>query len=139
MVKNILSIICYVISGLFMYLMLVIGFFNEQPAYIKFLAMAIAFLPALVALVIGLALRRFQYCLRDTGIIIVSVSGCIVFMFFTILSASSPSELKELLEGTFCSFNDGLTSPAIFTLIVAFLLITHYIKKPRRVSQRNPA
>ena len=98
----------------------------------KFAIMAGFFLPALIALGIGLALGRFQNWKRDTGIVLASASGSTAFVILTILCLLLSPEFKDLFPedvlGFFGDYRTGL-SFVVICGITGFMLIMNYIKE----------
>ncbi len=65
MVQKIISIICYVIAGFFLYAACLMGFINKPPYFIKIVTMSSFAILGLIVLVTGLAIERFKIWKRN--------------------------------------------------------------------------
>jgi hypothetical protein len=86
MPRNLISILCYIVAGFFVYMVTVLAFIKTglvndpgEPSptlAFKCVMMAAYSLPGVLALVTGLRLRRFKAWRRDVGVVL--VSGAVV-------------------------------------------------------------
>lgn len=105
MARKILSIIFYVIGGFFCYAANLLAFINiaavktttTPPAWLKLLIVGIFAAPALIALLIGLAITRFQQWKRDTAIVLLSASGLTSFVALTVICIFMSPDAKKYL------------------------------------------
>lgn len=108
--RKVSSIILKVIAGFFFYMVSLLAFVNEPPTGGK-LGILIGFsVPALVAMVIGLALSHFQNWRRDVGIVLLSATGFTAFLIFTFACFLMTEEVQNMIRpDTLTFFSDYLT------------------------------
>ena len=101
--RKILSIVFYVIAGFFLYMVTGLAFVNipaiktatPSPAWMKLVVIGTFAVPALISLLIGLAVTRFQQWKRDVGIVLVSAGGVTSFIAVTIVCFFMSAESKR--------------------------------------------
>jgi len=105
--RKVISIICYVISGYFLYMMCFLAFVNKPWIFIKFAIVGGFGIVALLFLTIGLGFVRFYNWKRNVGIVFLSAAG---FALFVTLSLGwvmrEPEFIKELPAGAMNLFGD---------------------------------
>jgi 4-amino-4-deoxy-L-arabinose transferase-like glycosyltransferase len=128
MLRKVISIICYVIAGFFLYSVNLLAFINlsfppsenKPPLWVKFAIMGVVCIPGVVALVIGLAISRFRYWKRDVGIVFVSGAGVTAFIVFSIVCFYLSPEFKKLFpDNNLALFSDIITGPSCILLFSA--------------------
>jgi len=133
--RKVISIICYVAAGFFVYMISFLSFINEPPVAAKLAIMGVFCIPGLISLLIGLAISRFRNWKSNTGIVLLSGAGftvLVVFIFFCLLLSS---EFRELFpEAKLDFFNDYVTG----TFCVVILLFTGalLLRKAKKAEQR---
>lgn len=141
MIRRVLSIICHVISGFFIYAVSLIAFVDDMSAGMKLIIMAIFLLPALMALGAGLALGGFRNWKRDTGIVLASASGVSAFVIFTILCLFLSPEFRETYPDTqlefFSDYLTGVGAVAVSGIAGAALILNSRSERSRRTPWRG--
>jgi len=102
-VRKILSIAFYVIAGFFLYAVTGLAFVNiaavktaaPPAAWMKLVIIGTFAVPALISLLIGLAITRFQEWKRDVGIVLVSAGGVTLFIAVTMVCLFISPESKR--------------------------------------------
>ena len=88
-------------------------------------------IPGLIALAIGLALRRFLTWKRDVGIVLLSAAGLTVLVAFSMLCLFLSPELKEFFPDVKINFfNDYITG---LSCIIIFLFIGIFLIKKSKI------
>ena len=128
MIRKVISIIFYAISGFFFYGVCLVAFMSGPPGLIKFAVIGVFCIPAFIALGIGLACSRFQNWKRDVGIVITFAAGCMSFLVFTMACLLMSREFRELLPGhkmsLFSNFVPGISFVALFGITGILLIKT---------------
>lgn len=126
MAQKIISVACYIIAGFFLYGVCFIGFLNLPPYAMKIAVMGCFSIPGLIALVIGLAVKRFLTWKRDTGIVLLSAAGLTAVVTFTTFCVFLSPEVKKTYPDIELSFfNDyitGLSCTILFAFVGIFLI-----------------
>jgi hypothetical protein len=105
MSRKILSIIFYIIAGFFCYTTTLLAFIDTAavktttppPGWLKLVIIGIFAAPALFALLIGLAITRFQRWKRDIGIVFISASGLTSFVTLTFICIFMSPDAKKYM------------------------------------------
>lgn len=121
MLQKIISIICYIIAGSFLELVCIGAFVSEPRYFMKIGNMCIFSIPGLIALVIGLAIRRFRIWKRDVGIVFVVAGGFAAFFVFTTFCLFLSPELKRFLPHNETNFLTDYITGAICTIFFIFI------------------
>lgn len=132
MISKITSIIFYVIAGFFLYGSCLISFFGKSPYFMKIAIMLGFSIPGLIALLIGLAIRRFRTWKRDTGIVILTSAGLTLMLAFTMFCVLLSPDFEEFFPNYKIDFfNDYLTGFSCIALLIliGILLITKSKRK----------
>ena len=139
MVRKTLSIVFYIIAGFLFYTVAVLAFVNiaalktstPPPAWTKLLIIGIFVVPALISLLIGLAIARFQHWKRDVGIVFVSAGGVTSFIAVTMVCLVMSPEFKRYLPSSapdmsqfFGDSATGIVFTAASILLGAWLIMT---------------
>jgi len=140
------SVGLYIIAGFFFYMVCVLAFIDgaavspngaalgaDDAAFAKWLPIIIFTVPAILTLVVGLAIMGFQNWRRDTGIVLLSATGfttLLVFMFATMLMKEESRKMMppDILK----FFGDYITGAAVIVVLAlagGLLLLTS--RKPR--------
>ena len=144
MFRKVLSIIFYVIAGFFLYSVSGVMFINvaavktttPPPAWMKLLIIGIFATPALFALLIGLAITRFQRWKRDIGIVLLSAGGMTSFVAFSMMCVLMSPDVKKYLPpdtpDPLALFGDWVTGTiSIVALVVIGLLLVVASRRKR--------
>jgi len=104
------SVILKVISGFFFYMVSLLAFISTLPTGGK-LGILFGFsIPAVLALIGGLALSRFHNWKRDTGIVLLSASGFTAFLIFSLACMLMSEEFRIMMKpDTLTFFSDYWT------------------------------
>lgn len=118
--QKIISIICYVIAGFFLFAVSLISFFNAPHLSAKLIILSIFSIPTLIMFGLGLALRRFRTWQRDIAIVLLSVSGFTVFGIISFLCLSLAPEFKEFFPDNKVPsfFNDYFTGASCVVIFI---------------------
>jgi len=113
------SIVFYVVAGFFFYGVGMSAWLDPHAAGAgKFVIMGIFLLFALLALVAGLALTRFQKWKRDTGIVLISGAAVDVMVVLSFASMmASPALMNSVQDSNMRLFNDYFTGVGYLVLL----------------------
>ena len=139
MFRKAASIICFIVSGFFLYSVCLLAFINDSQHGIKYIVLAGFAVPALIAFGVGMGLRRFEDSMRCAGIVLLSGCGFTLFLVFTIVCFQLSPEFKEFFpDETLDFFSDHVTGlgAAISGALIGVLMI---IISQRRRSSRGAA
>lgn len=132
--RKFFGIMFYVISGFFLYTVCILAFINEPPVLQKLSIMGIFFIPALITLIIGLAITRFVNWQRDIGILMLSSAGVTAFLVFTIACLFLDANFKKLFpENKLYFFSDYISG--IGCIIIYCIIGTISIMKTKKSSE----
>jgi hypothetical protein len=149
MIRRVLSVGLYIIAGFLLYVVSLLAFIDgaavaangadlgaNDAAFAKWLPIIIFTVPAILTLVVGLAIMGFRDWRRDTGIVLLSAAGfttLLVFMFVTMLMKE---ESRKMMPPEILSFfGDYITGAAVivvFALVGGLLLMTG--RRPRTLA-----
>ncbi len=113
--RKVLGIISYVIAGFFVYMVCLLSFVN-QPAITKWGIVSGFSLPALLFLLGGLALNRFQNWRKHSGIVLLSGAGFTCFLVFSLACVFMTDEFKQMMQPDTLDFFSAYVSGGIFIL-----------------------
>lgn len=82
--RKVFSILLHVIAGIFLCMVIVTAFSNEQENGLKLAVMVVFLLPALIALASGVAIKNKNWK-RDIGVVLLSSSGGAAFIAVSLL------------------------------------------------------
>lgn len=134
---RIFSIILEVIAGFFLFIVTLLAFMSGMPAGWKFMSLGLFLLPAVVVMAIGLALMRFRCWKRDTGVVLLTVTGCTLFIVFTMACMMMSEEFRKLLVD---GGSDPFGSYAVGTAVNAALAaLGWYLVKQEAGKAEPPA
>jgi hypothetical protein len=148
MIRKVLSVGLYIIAGFFFYMVCVLAFIDgaavtnggalgaDDAAFAKWFPIIIFTVPAILTLVVGLAIMGFQDWRRDAGIVLLSAAGfttLLVFMFATMLMKEESRKMMppDMLK----FFGDYITGAAVIVVLAlagGLLVITS--RKPRTMA-----
>ena len=137
MVRKVIGIICYCISGFFLNLASMMSFINDSSHHssigIKLLIIGIFLIPASIFLGIGLILRQFKKWKYDIAIVLLLASGFFVFLILTVFCLFLSPEFKKLVpDNNLIYFNDyftGILCLLIFICVGSLLLVNSQNKR----------
>jgi hypothetical protein len=127
MVRKIISILFYIIGGFFVYMVCLLSFFNKPQLLwkIKFAIVGGFCIPAILFLVIGAAIRRFQNWKSNIGAALLSGVGfnlLVVVTFICLLLTPGIDEYapKKNITSSIAHFNDYLTGLSVMSILAFF-------------------
>jgi hypothetical protein len=119
--RKVPSIILRAIAGFFFYMVSLLAFASEPPTGVKVGILLGFSVPAVAALVGGLALTGFRNWRRDTGVVLLCAAGFTAFLLFTFACLLMTEEFRKMLKpDTLRFFGDYLSGGAV-TAGLAFL------------------
>jgi hypothetical protein len=127
MVRRIISAFFYILGGFFVYTVCLIAFTSiPKVGAFKFAIMGGFSIPALIFMVIGAAVCRFQNWKSSMGIALLSGVGLnllVVFSFICILL--TPELDKYFPQNSIASFNDYLSGFSVMAILagLGFILL----------------
>jgi len=136
MARKIISIICYIIAGFFLYAVCMIAFASVPQYFMKIAIMCGFSIPGLIALVIGLAIRRFRTWKRDVGIVFLTASLFTTLIVFTMLCLFLSPEFKKFLPHNETDFSNDYITGSSCVIIFIFIGVL-LIKKSKNTSLTN--
>ncbi|MBN1676072.1 MAG: hypothetical protein JXR37_33820 [Kiritimatiellae bacterium] len=117
--RKAISACCCVVAGFFVYGVSLIAFLNQPPVLAKFAVMALFAVPGLTALLVGLAVRRFERWQRATGIVLVSGAGFTALAVLTIACVFASPEFRKMRPDSPPDlFGDYVTGIACLALLL---------------------
>jgi hypothetical protein len=118
MLRKVLSIVSFVISGFFLYISIIMAFVRVPYFGEKLATIGIFLIPMLLTLFIGLALRSFTQWQRVCGIVFISTAIFCAFLFLMIVCMLYSPELKEVIDRkAFDLFSDIVSGVGFFSLV----------------------
>jgi hypothetical protein len=146
MIRRVLSVGLYIIAGFFFYIVSVLAFIdgaavvpNDAPfdandaAFAKWLPIIIFTIPAIISLVVGLAIMGFRDWRRDAGIVFLSAAGFTTLLAFMFATSLMKEETRKMMPPEVLKFfGDYITGAVVLVVLAvagALLLITS--RKPR--------
>lgn len=116
--RKVFSVIFHLIAGFFFYMVSLLAFISGLPMLGKAGMLAGFFVPALIALAIGLALTGFRHWKRDAGVVLLSTSAFNAFIFLTMACLFMSEEFRRLVPsntiGNFRAYFIGGLVVAVF-------------------------
>jgi len=123
MISRVFSILLYLISGVFFYGVCLFSVIDGiSLPLISFVAVL-----AILALVAGLAIMRFQDWRRETGIVLLSATGFTTFLFLWAFVSTIPTDTSRFFGNPM-----GITVIVVLALAGALLVMTS--RRPRTVA-----
>ncbi len=129
MVFKIISILFYILGGFFVYMVCLLAFTNiPQVGAFKFAIMGGFSIPALIFLVIGAAICRFQNWKSSIGIALLSGVGFNLLVVITFICLLLTPEFEEFFpDNQLASFNDYFSGFSVMLILAGLggiMLIT---------------
>jgi len=128
--KKIVSILLRVLAGFFFYMVALLAFFSapDIDSQGKLAITVIYFVPAILLLIVALALKGFQQWKRDSGIVLLASSAFAVFIVVMMYFMSMSEAVREIdKQQAFTYFQDyvtgGMINLAYILVGVLFLII----------------
>ena len=136
MVRKIISIFFYILGGFFVYMVCLLGFINISEVEAFKLAIMGGFsIPALIFLIIGAAICRFQNWKSSIGTALLSGVGVNLLVVITFICFLLTPEFEEFFpDNKLAFFNDyfsGFSVMLILAVLAGFLLKTNKQKNCR--------
>lgn len=120
MILKLVSVSLYIVGGFFVYMVSLLAFINVQSPGAKSLMVLIFTIPAVIALVAGIAVERFQNWRRRVGIVLLSATGFTIFLIFTLACLLMSEEFKRMMTpDTVMLFSDYVTGSVVIVLLAA--------------------
>jgi hypothetical protein len=117
-VRRAFSIVCKVIAGFFVYMVGLLSLADMPPVTTKFLIVGGFSVPAVVFLLIALALDRFRRWKSTVGIVLLSGTGVnLLVVFVGAMILLSPEFLEFYPDHKLGFFSDYVTG-AVWTLVL---------------------
>ncbi|MEV4781287.1 hypothetical protein [Burkholderia sp. LMU1-1-1.1] len=117
--RKVLSVLCHIVAGFLFNIVSVLAFISALPATAKFLMLAGFSLPALIALVVGLAFTGFRDWKRDAGIVLLSTSAWSAFMVLTMACLLMSEEFTRLVPQSASAPMDDYLTGGLFIIVLA--------------------
>jgi hypothetical protein len=106
-----------------------VAFVSEPPALAKFSILGVFSVPAIVFLMSGMAISRFDKWRLHVGIVLLSASGSLALVILVFVCVSLSPELKHLFAKPQLSFVpdyiSGITTICLVALVGLFLILAH--------------
>jgi hypothetical protein len=142
MIRRVLSVGFYIVAGFLLYTISVLAFIDDAAAgggdtfFPKWLPIIIFTVPALLALVIGLAIMGFRDWRRDAGIVFLSAAGVTTLLVVTFATMLINEEYRKMMPPEVLSFFGDYTAGAavIVGLALGGALLVLTSRKPRTVA-----
>ena len=149
MIRRVLSIVFYVVAGFFLYMVSLLAFIDgtaldtngalgANGAAAKWLPIGIFAVPAVLTLLVGLAIMGFRQWRRDTGIVFLSAAGFTTFLVLSFVSMLMNEEYRKMMPpdiDVLKFFGDYITGAAVLVvLMLAGVLLVITGRKPRTVT-----
>jgi hypothetical protein len=145
MIRRVLSVGFYIVAGFLFYTVSVLAFIDDaavgagDTGFPKWLPMIIFAVPAILSLVVGLAIMGFQDWRRDAGIVLLSAAGFTTFLIFTFATMFMNEQYRKIMPPEMPDvlrfFGDYITGATVIVGLAlggALLVITS--RKPRTVA-----
>jgi uncharacterized membrane protein YozB (DUF420 family) len=149
MIRRVLSVGFYIVAGLLFYTVSVVAFIDvaalgaspatsdaSDASFPKWLPMTIFTVPAVLTLVVGLAIMGFQEWKRDAGIVLLSAAGFTTFLVFMVATMLMKEDSRKVLPPEMLSFfGDYITGAAVIVgLALGGALLLIMSRKPRAMA-----
>ena len=149
MIRRVLSVVLYVIAGFFLYMVSLMAFIDgaaigangpaigaEDAAFAKWLPIIILAVPAILTLVVGLAIMGFRDWKRDAGIVLLSAAGFTTFLVFMFATMLMKEEVRQMMPpDALRLFGDYITGAAVLVVLaLAGALLVMTGRKPRTLA-----
>jgi len=152
MIRRVLSVGFYIVAGFLFYTVSVLAFIDgaavgaDQPGFhaddaavAKWLPIIIFAVPALIILIVGLAIMGFRDWRRDAGIVLLSAAGFTTFLVFMFVTTFMNEDFRKMMPpdmpdivGFFGDYITGATVIVGLALVGALLVITS--RRPRTIA-----
>jgi hypothetical protein len=152
MIRRVLSVAFYIVAGFLFYTVSVLAFIDgavlaagtagfdaSDVSFAKWLPIIIFTVPALITLLIGLAIMGFRDWRRDAGIVLLSAAGFTTFLVFTVATMLMNEQYRKMMPPDMPDimrfFGDYITGAAVIVGLAlggALLLLTS--RKPRALA-----
>jgi hypothetical protein len=149
MIRRVLSVGLYILAGFFFYMVSLLAFIDgaavdpngaalgtDDAAFAKWLPIIIFTVPAVLTLVVGLAIMGFRDWRRDAGIVLLSAAGFTTLLIFMFATMFMKEEFRKMMPPEILSFfGDYITGAAVIVVLAlagALLVITS--RKPRTMA-----
>jgi hypothetical protein len=149
MIRRVLSVGFYIVAGLLFYTVSVVAFIDvaaldastaasdaSDASFPKWLPMTIFGVPAILTLIVGLAIMGFQDWKRDAGIVLLSAAGFMTFLVFMFATMLIKEDSRKMMPPEMLSFfGDYITGAAVIVgLALGGALLLILSRRPRSVA-----
>ena len=137
MLRKIISLFFYILGGFFVYGICILSFISiPEIGSFKFAIMVGFSIPALIFIVIGAAIRRFQTWQSSIGIVLLSIVGFNLIGIITFISILLTPEFDKFFpDNKLASFNDYLSGFSVM-LVLAGLGGFLFKKGKRKIAEQ---
>ena len=149
MIRRVLSVVLYIIAGFFLYMVSLMAFIDgaaigasgaamgaEDAAFAKWLPIIIFAVPAILTLVVGLAIMGFRDWKRDAGIVLLSAAGFTTFLVCMFVTMLMKEDVRQMMPpDALRLFSDYITGAAVLVVLaLAGALLVMTGRKPRTLA-----
>jgi hypothetical protein len=149
MIRRVLSVGFYIVAGLLFYTVSVVAFIDvaaldassaasdaSDASFPKWLPMIIFGVPAILTLIVGLAIMGFQEWKRDAGIVLLSAAGFMTFLVFMFATMLMKEDSRKMMPPEMLSFfGDYITGAGVIVgLALGGALLLIMSRKPRTIA-----
>jgi hypothetical protein len=149
MIRRVLSVGFYIVAGLLFYTVSVVAFIDvaaldassaasdaSDASFPKWLPMIIFGVPAILTLIVGLAIMGFQEWKRDAGIVLLSAAGFMTFLVFMFATMLMKEDSRKMMPPEVLSFfGDYITGAGVIVgLALGGALLLIMSRKSRTIA-----
>jgi hypothetical protein len=149
MIRRVLSVGFYIVAGLLFYTVSVVAFIDvaaldassaasdaSDASFPKWLPMIIFGVPAILTLIVGLAIMGFQEWKRDAGIVLLSAAGFMTFLVFMFATMLMKEDSRKMMPPEVLSFfGDYITGAGVIVgLALGGALLLIMSRKTRTIA-----
>jgi hypothetical protein len=149
MIRRVLSVGFYIVAGLLFYTVSVVAFIDvaaldassaasdaSDAPFPKWLPMIIFGVPAILTLIVGLAIMGFQEWKRDAGIVLLSAAGFMTFLVFMFATMLMKEDSRKMMPPEVLSFfGDYITGAGVIVgLALGGALLLIMSRKTRTIA-----
>lgn len=136
---KVISIVCYVVAGFFLYTIMLLSFISGEPLAAKFGIMGVFVVPATISLLIGLFLSGYSKWQRDVGIVFLSSALSSAFLVSTIFATfSNPDVMEQVPNADLSFFSDYTTGGLCILLFLCLGGLLYWQSRTKTTSSSNP-
>lgn len=138
--RKFFSVACHIIAGLLLFDINLLAFAGRFSVFAKTVSITIFAMPAIIALLIGLALTGFRNWRRDAGAVFLSTAVIGGFMVTTVACMMMSEELGELMpKDIFSHFNAHFTGVGVIVIYAGIGALLLKLSGERRAASPGRA